>query len=231
MPHAISSRDGSSSPPTQSVPPRSPRRGRGPARGRRPSCIPSQVSGVEPKAFDSRIAISTEILVRSFTGSKSACRVPPSPWAARVTVKSASLSGRRSRQGDLSRASELQLGELGLRLVPCPMVSPSEDCGLDNFFQVWRVDQPPPPGRLAGRRRIVEGQDVYSFSGNSSDFENRGTSGHRDGSRRHGGAESVGAHEWRMPPSGCRTAIAAAGEPMRDSVPDATASVTSGGPR
>ena len=90
MPHAISSRDGSSSPPTQNVPPRSPRRGRGPARGRRPSCIPSQVSGVEPKAFDSRIAISTEILVRSFTGSESACRVPPSPWAARVTVKSAS---------------------------------------------------------------------------------------------------------------------------------------------
>ena len=29
MPHAISSRDGSSSPPTQNVPPRSPRRGRG----------------------------------------------------------------------------------------------------------------------------------------------------------------------------------------------------------
>ena len=57
---------------------------------RRPSCIPSQVSGVEPKAFDSRIAISTEILVRPFTGSESACRVPPSPWAARVTVKSAS---------------------------------------------------------------------------------------------------------------------------------------------
>ena len=55
------------------------------------------------------------------------------------------------------------------------MVSPSEDCGLDNFFQVWRVDQPPPPGRLAGRRRMVEGQDVYSFSGNSSDFGNRGT--------------------------------------------------------
>ena len=149
MPHAISSRDGSSSPPTQNVPPRSPRRGRGPARGRRPSCIPSQVSGVEPKAFDSRIAISTEILVRPFTGSESACRVPPSPWAARVTVKSASLSGRRSRQGDLSRASELQLGELGLRLVPCPMVSPSEDCGLDNFFQVPRADGLPPPGRLA----------------------------------------------------------------------------------
>ena len=56
MPHAISSRDGSSSPPTQNVPPRSPRRCRGPARGRRPSCIPSQVSRVEPKAFDSRIA-------------------------------------------------------------------------------------------------------------------------------------------------------------------------------
>ena len=113
MPHSISSRDGWSSPPTQNVPPRSPRRGRGPARGRRPSCIPSQVSGVEPKAFDSRIAISTEILVRPFTGSESACRVPPSPWAARVTVKSASLSGRRSRQGDLSRASELQLGDSG----------------------------------------------------------------------------------------------------------------------
>ena len=65
MPHAISSRDGSSSPPTQNVPPRSPRRGRGPARGRRPSCIPSQVSGVEPKAFDSRIAISTTSPMRS----------------------------------------------------------------------------------------------------------------------------------------------------------------------
>ena len=38
-------------------------------------CIPSQVSGVEPKAFDSRIAISTEIPVRSFTSSESACRV------------------------------------------------------------------------------------------------------------------------------------------------------------
>ena len=34
-------------------------------------------------------------------------------------------------------------------------------------------------------------------------------------------------HEWRMPRSRCRTAIAAAGDPMRDSVPDATASVTS----
>ena len=108
--HSISSRDGSSSPPTQNVPPRSPRRGRGSARGRRPSCIPSQVSGVEPKAFDSRIAISTEILVRPFTGSESACRVPPSPWAARVTVKSASLSGRRSRQGDLVESQRTAIG-------------------------------------------------------------------------------------------------------------------------
>ena len=41
------------------------------------------------------------------------------------------------------------------------------------------------------------------------------------------GSRSVGAHEWRMPRSRCRTAIAAAGDPMRDSVPDATASVTS----
>ena len=30
-----------------------------------------------------------------------------------------------------------------------------------------------------------------------------------------------------MPRSGCRTAIAAAGEPTRDSVPDVTATVTS----
>ena len=99
MPHSISSRDGSSSPPTQSAPLRSPRRGRGPARGRRPSCIPSQVSGVEPKAFDSRIAISTEILilVRSFTGSENACRVPPSPWAAR--------DGPQQRGGQDDRAS------------------------------------------------------------------------------------------------------------------------------
>ena len=48
----------------------------------------------------------------------------------------------------------------------------------------------------------------------TTDVSRAATSGHRDESRRHGGARSVGPREWRMPPSGCRTAIAAAGEPF-----------------
>ncbi len=48
---------------------------------------PRQVSGVEPKASDSRIATSTDIPVRPFTCSKSACRVTSKPSAARVTVR------------------------------------------------------------------------------------------------------------------------------------------------
>ena len=56
--------------PPRSAPPRSARRGRGPARDRRPSASPAQVSGVEPNAFDRRIAISTDTPVRSFTSSE-----------------------------------------------------------------------------------------------------------------------------------------------------------------
>ena len=48
-------------------------------------CIPSQVSGVEPNAFDRRIAISMEMPVRSLMSSESAWRVTPKPLAARVT--------------------------------------------------------------------------------------------------------------------------------------------------
>ena len=110
---------------------------------RRPSCIPSQVSASSRRPSTAGSPSRPRSSFARSPAPRAPARVPPSPWAARITVKSASLSGRRSRQGDLSRASELQLGELGLRLVPCPMVSPSEDCGLDNFFQVWRVDQPP----------------------------------------------------------------------------------------
>ena len=50
-------------------------------------CIPNRTSGVEPKDFDSRIAISTETPERSFTSSDSACRVTPYPLAARVTSR------------------------------------------------------------------------------------------------------------------------------------------------
>lgn len=48
-------------------------------------CIPSQVSGVEPNAFESRIAMSAEIPVRPFTSSESAWRV--TPIACRLTIE------------------------------------------------------------------------------------------------------------------------------------------------
>lgn len=41
--------------------------------------MPGQVSGVEPKAFDNRITISTETPVRPFTNSDRACRVDTQP--------------------------------------------------------------------------------------------------------------------------------------------------------
>ncbi len=50
-------------------------------------CMPSQASGLEPKAFESRIAISIEIPDLSFTSSDSACRVTPSALAASVTER------------------------------------------------------------------------------------------------------------------------------------------------
>jgi len=47
------------------------------------TCIPSHVSGVEPKASDRRIAISTETPGRPFSNSESACRMTPSARGGR----------------------------------------------------------------------------------------------------------------------------------------------------
>src|ERR1700688_427219 len=61
-------------------------------------CMPSQVSGLEPKALESLIAISTEIPALSFTRSDRACRVTPSDFAALVTERpSGSRHWRRTR--------------------------------------------------------------------------------------------------------------------------------------
>ena len=71
----------------RSAPPRSARRVPEPARDRRPSASPAMSRASSRMPSTGLIAISTEIPVRSFTSSESACRVTPSPLAARVTER------------------------------------------------------------------------------------------------------------------------------------------------
>ena len=90
MPHAISSRDGSSSPPTQSAPPRSPPRGRGPARDRRPSASPakSRASSRRPSTAGSpsrpRSSFARSPAPRAPAGCRPALGRPGSPSSRRA---------------------------------------------------------------------------------------------------------------------------------------------------
>jgi antitoxin ParD1/3/4 len=90
-------------------------------------CIPSQVSALEPKALESRMAISTETPAFPFKRSESACRVTPNPSAASVTERHWQLLPNQLSIGGISEDRPMPTRNVSL--------TPEQDAFIDEVLE------------------------------------------------------------------------------------------------